>query len=234
MKKNFFAMVCLMLVALVGTSATMNAEPKKKDKVVVTLNDGTTVEGYIKNDLGSGLKRLFSSSGSIQSFVKVSPAEDGKNAVTYKAKDIKGYRYVDDGTEYESSDYNSAVPFKWNKKTRGLFRVEKRLENGTIYYYQTYVSRGGRNSVSYLVDTYGVKLRGDDRIYNLLVGGKSSGFHFFYSLEKLGPKALSDKYDEYFKDKARVKEMEDDPTVIIRVYDEYLKSNPPINRTEKK
>lgn len=225
--------MCLLMMAM-SAPMTMLAESKGKDKVIVTLNDGTTVEGYEKNDVGSGLKRLFSSSGSIVSFVKVSPTEDGKNAKTYKAKDIKGYKYAYDSIEYETQEFNAPVPFKWNNKTKGLFRVEKRMENGTIYSYQTWKSTGGKNQVSRLVTTYGVKLRGDDRIYNIILDGRIDMTYLALSLSKLGPKELAEKYNEYFKDNGHCKELVDDPTLIIRIYDEYLKTNPAISRTEKK
>lgn len=229
---KILTIMCLLLIAL-GTTTTMRAESKEKDKVIVTLNDGTTIEGYQKNDVSSGLKRLFGSSGSIISFVKVSPTADGKNAKVYKAKDIKGYKFVNEGTEFESQDFCSPVPFKWDKKTRGLFRVEKRLPNGTIYSYLTYISTGPRNQVSYLVTTYGVKLRGDDRIYNIIVNGKVDMTYLSLSLSKFGPKELSEKFGEYFKDKGHRKELVDDPTLIIRLYDEFLKTNPAISRSEK-
>ena len=227
MNKTFIAM-CLFATAL-STSVTMHAESKEKNKVIVTLNDGTTVTGYQKNDVGSGLRNLFKKTGSILSFVKVSPEEDGKKTQVYKAKDIKGYRFVNDSIEFESQDYDAQIPFKKDSKIRGLFRVEKRLPNGTIYSYLTYVTTGGRNQVSTLVTTYGVKLRGDDRIYNIIVGKRvCTSF-----LSRKGPKKLAEKYEEYFKDKGHCKELIDDPTLIIRLYDEYLETNPVISRSEK-
>lgn len=234
MKKGVLIASCALAVAL-STPFSMIAEEKEPEKVIVTLNDGTTITGYEKNDVGSGLKRLFGASGSIQSFVKVSPEKDGKNAKTYNAKDILGYKYANDTTiQYETSEYNSPVPFKLDKKTKGLFRVEKRLPNGTIYSYLTYISTGYRNQTSKLVTTYGVKLRGDDRIFNIIVNGRIATYDFLHLLSKKGPKDLAEKYEEYFKDDGHCKELVDDPTLFVRIYDDYLKTNPAISRTEKK
>lgn len=225
----------LMILFMFFCTLTVQAG-QKKEKVIVTLNDGTTVVGYEVNDLGSGIKNFFRSTGSIPSFVKVSPQMDGKNAKTYKAKEIKGYIYANDTTrQYESQYFNAPIPFKTEAKIRGLFQVVKRLPNGTIYTYQTYSTQDSKDRyVSSLNATYGVKLRGDDRIYNIIVNGQDDLTYLLLSLSRKGPKQLAEKYKDYFNDKEHQKEILKDPTIIIRLYDEYLKSNPAISRPEKK
>ncbi len=223
--------LCMFLCTL-----SAQAADKEREKVIITMNDGTTVVGYEVNDFGSGVKNFFRSSGSIPSFIKVSPEKDGKNAKTYKAKEIRGYTYANDTTvQYESQYLHALIPFTTNAKTRGLFRVFKRLPNGTIYEYQTYSTQDSKNLyISSLNTTYGVMLRGDDRIYNIIVNGRGDLTYLLLSLSRKGPKELAEKYEEYFNDEEHYKEITEDPTVVIRVYDDYLTSNPAISRQTKK
>ena len=225
----------LIILLMACYAFAMQATQKESDKLIVTLNDGTTVVGYEKNDVGSGLRNLFRTTGSIPSFVKMSPNPDGKNAKTYKAKDIKGYKYANDTTcQYESQDFNAPIPFKGDNKIRCLFRVVKRLPNGTIYCYDTYSTTDSKNlQVSTLNSTYGVKLRGDDRIYNIVLNGHVDISYLLLSLSKKGPKELAEIYKKYFNDDNHCKELVEDPTLIIRLYDDYLKTNQAIVRTSK-
>lgn len=103
----------------------------------------------------------------------------------------------------------------------------KRLPNGTIYCYDTYSTTDSKNS------TYGVKLRGDDRIYNIVLNGHVDISYLLMSLSKKGPKELAEIYKKYFNDENHCKELVEDPTLIIRLYDNYLKTNQAIVRTSK-
>ena len=237
LKQHLFIMkkTLLLLLALTFCSLCAQAGDDEKEKIIVTLNDGSTVEGYEVDNLGTRLKSRFRKTGSIPNSIKISPEPDGKNAKTYKADDIQGYKIVGDTTIlFESQDFDALIPFVKDAKMRGLFQVAAKRPNGTIYVYQTYSSVDSKNTyVSWLSGTYGVKLRGDDRVYNIVVNGKIDIARLLIALKDKGPEKLATVYEDFFDNEEHCDMFLKDPTVLITVYDNYLKANPPISRKEK-
>lgn len=225
----------ILLLAMTFSSLCAQAGDDEKEKVIVTLNDGSTVEGYEVDNLGTRLRNRFRKTGSIPNAIKISPEADGKNAKTYKADDIQGYKIVGDTTIlFESQDFDAMIPFVKDAKMRGLFQVAAKRPNGTIYVYQTYSSVDSKNAyVSWLGTTLGVKLRGDDRVYNIMVNGKIDIARLLIALKDKGPEKLATVYEDYFDSEEHCTKFLEDPTVLITVYDNYLKANPPISRQEK-
>lgn len=208
---------------------------QKKEKVIVTLNDGTNVVGYEVNDLGSGIKKSSVVQVLSLPLLRCHLRWMRRMPKLIRLRKSKGIYANDTTRQYESQYFNALIPFKTDAKIRGLFQVVKRLPNGIIYTYQTYSTQDSKDRyVSSLNATYGVKLRGDDSIYNIIVNGQDDLTYLLLSLSRKGPKQLAEKYKEYFNDKEHQKEILKDPTIIIRAYDEYLKSNPAISRPAKK
>lgn len=112
----------LLLLALTFCSLCAQAGDDEKEKIIVTLNDGSTVEGYEVDNLGTRLKSRFRKTGSIPNSIKISPEPDGKNAKSYKADDIQGYKIVGDTTIlFESQDFDALIPFVKDAKMRARF-----------------------------------------------------------------------------------------------------------------
>ncbi len=231
----FMKKTLVLLLALTFCSICAQAGDDEKEKLIVTLNDGSTIEGYEVNNLGTRLRGMFRKTGSIPNSIKISPEPDGKNAKTYKVDEIKGYKIVGDTTIlFESQDFDAIIPFVKDAKTRGLFQVAAKRPNGTIYVYQTYSSIDSKNSyVSWLGTTFGVKLRGDDRIFNIIVNGKINIARLLIALKNKGPEKLAEAYEDYFDSEEHCDKFLKDPSTLITVYDNYLKANPPISREEK-
>lgn len=226
----------ILLLSLTLSTLCAQAGEKENEKLIVTLNDGTTVEGYEVNNIGTRFRNMFRKSGSIPDFIKISPETDGKNAKTYKAEEIKGFKYASDTTiQFESQYFHAIIPFVKDAKTRGLFQVVTKRPNGTIYVYDTYSTTDSKNLyTSTLRRTYGIMLRGDDRIYNIIVNDRIDLSYLILSLKRKGPEKLLEIYEEYFDNEEHCKNFVDDPTILITLYDNYLKTNPVISREENK
>ncbi len=78
-----------------------------------------------------------------------------------------------------------------------------------------------------------MKLRGDDRVYNIMVNGKIDIARLLIALKDKGPEKLATVYEDYFDNEEHCTKFLEDPTILITVYDNYLKANPPISRQEK-
>ena len=87
--------------------------------------------------------------------------------------------------------------------------------------------------IPYLAKNAGFDRIGDDRIYNIVLNGHVDISYLLLSLSKKGPKELAEIYKKYFNDDNHCKELVEDPTLIIRLYDDYLKTNQAIVRTSK-
>lgn len=75
----FFLLVFLLSFRIVGAKDVLG-------QVVVTMNDGTVVNGYCENPIKHERAKI-----------KISPTIDGKNAVKYKAESILELKFIADG-----------------------------------------------------------------------------------------------------------------------------------------
>lgn len=222
------------------------AKKDKKDKedvhVEVILFSGDTINGYLRSDLKTGLKNIFSKSGSIIQYINVGEQPNGGETRRLSASEVKEYHFLEptegypDGARTISERINSPVPFKPHASVRGFAHVKDRRESGSILWWNVWVSSGGRNSQSRLVTAVGVKLKGAKAAYTLIVDGHINMWGIMNYLKKQSPE-LYQAIDEYYnksKDKkAHRKELLDNPSTFLLLYEDFLQNHDPLADPEE-
>lgn len=234
-----------LIIALISLTAVVNVsakdDPESKRIQAVTFS-GDTIIGYLHFNLKTGLKNMFSKSGSITQYITVGEQPKGGETKRYSASEIKEYRFLEptegypEGALVVSENINSPVPFKPNHSVRGFVNVLDQRESGSILWWQTWFSIGGQNSTRRLVPVIGVKFKGAKAAYALFLNGIDSSAYLFHYLKKTDPafkKYLEDYYNKGKDAKAHRKELKDNPSTILTLYEEYLKTNPPLNDPEE-
>lgn len=236
-------LIVFLVLALCGVSFTAKADDPESRHVRVYLNDGDSIEGYIRSDLKTGLKNMFSKTGSILQYINVGKEAKGGETTRYSAKDIKGYRFLEategypEGAMYISSSINAPSMFKSGNKVRGFAFVLDSRPSGKILQWNVWESTGGRNSQQRLVPAVGVFFAGDDAAYPFMINGRLQGWYLFHHLKKKAPQ-LHKFIEEYLnkgKDKdAHRQEIVDNPSVMLTLYEQYLaEGNPALNLAEE-
>ncbi len=234
-----------LISTLVLAAATCVAAFAEKDPddyhVQVVLADGDTITGYIHNDLKTGLKNMFSKTGSIRQYINVGEKLNGGETKRYSASEIKEYRFLEptegypDGAVCVSDIINSPGMFKPMRFVRGLAWELDRRESGSILRWDVYQSTGGRNSVSYLVPAIGIRLNGARGAFIIAANGMFNDTLFMLYLKKKYPE-LKKAWEEYYhkgKDaKAHRKELVDNPSTALLFYEKFLLTNPQIQNEE--
>ena len=65
--------------------------------VKVALESGDTITGYIRNDLKTGLKNMFSKGGLLRQYINVGAEPKGGETHRYHAREVKEYRFLEAG-----------------------------------------------------------------------------------------------------------------------------------------
>lgn len=227
----------LILSAAISLTA-FGAKDPDEYHVQVILANGDTVTGYIRNDLKTGLKNMFSKTGSIRQYVNVGEEPNGGPTKRYSAKEVREYRFTEptegypDGAVCVSEMINSPGVFKPLKYVRGFAWELDRRESGSILRWDVWESTGGRNSVSRLVPAVGVKFKGAPATFILAVNGQFNDWYLTYYLKKNYPE-LKEAWEQYYhkgKDaKAHRKELLDNPSTALAFYEDFILTNPPLN-----
>ena len=87
-----------ILIAMICVAAAMPAAAKDDPDsrhVKLTMMNGDTITGWIRHDLMTGLKNMFSKSGSIIQYVNISDAPDKGESRRYSATEVKELRYLE-------------------------------------------------------------------------------------------------------------------------------------------
>lgn len=206
--------------------------------IKAVLFNGDSIEGYLRSDLKTGLKNMFSKSGTIRQYINVGVEPKGGDTRRYSASEIKEYRFVEttegypEGFTVVSEKINSPAPFKPNTCVRGFASELYRGENGSILKWNVWESTGGRNVQSRIVPVIGVKFKGAKAAYGLITNGGVSLALLRNYLKKRAPelkKIIEDYYYKCADHKAHFWELMDNPSTILRLYDEYVKIYGPIN-----
>lgn len=229
----------ISLTAVVKVSA--KDDPESKHIQAVTFS-GDTLTGYLHFNLKTGLKNIFSKSGSIIQYITVGGQPKGGETKRYSASEIKEYRFLEptegypEGALVISENINSPVPFKPNHSVRGFVNVLDQRDSGSILWWQVWDSTGGQYSTRRLVPVVGVKLKGAKAAYALFINGSNSSAYLFNYLKKIDPdlkKYFEDYYNKGKDAKAHRKELKDNPSTMLTLYEEYMKTNPPLNDPEE-
>ncbi len=197
------------------------------------LANGDTIIGYVQNDIKTGLKNMFSKTGSIRQYVNISTEPKGGNKKRYKASEIKEYRFLEttegypEGATCISEMINTPSLFKPLSYNRGLVWELDRRESGSILRWDVWESSGGRNSISRLVPAIGIKLKELPAAFIISANGQYNDWYIMYYLKKNYPK-LHKAWEEYYHKgddaKAHRKELLDNPSSALLFYENFLKS----------
>lgn len=230
--------ITLFLLMIMALSPDVVAKSDPEESLVeVTLFNGEKIDGYLRYDLKTGLKNIFSKSGSVQQYINVADLPKKGATHRYSASEVKEYRFLETSEAYPegavivSEMINSPLPFKPNACVRGFARELFRGENGSILKWDVWETTGGRNSVSRLVPAIGVKLKGAKAAYSILVNGRFSDALLLNYLKKQSPELkdfINQYYDKGKDSKGHRNELKDNPSTFLSVYNEFLQSHEPL------
>ncbi len=233
-------LAALALIALC-LCASAKSDPESVH-VQVVLFSGDTITGYLRNDLKTGVKNFFSKSGSIQQYINVGEEPKGGETQRLSASQVKEYRYLQttesdpEGAVVVSERINAPVMFKPNASVRGFARELDRRDNGSIIRWQVWESYGHQGSQRRLVPVVGVKFRGSKAAYIIVHNGGFTSALLMNYLKKASPefREVLNQYYQKGKDaKAHRKELVDNPSTILLLYDEFLKTHPALDDEEE-
>lgn len=233
----------ISLFIAVATCFTAFAEKDPDDyHVQVVLANGDTITGYIHNDLKTGLKNLFSKTGSLRQYINVGSELKGGETKRYSASEVREYRFLEpteaypDGSVCISEIINAPKMFKALNYIRGFVWQLNRRDSGSILSWDVWESTGGQNSTSRLVPATGVKFKGAPAAFIIAVNGKFNDTLLRYYLNKKYPE-LKKAWEEYYhkgKDaKAHRKELLDNPSTALLFYENFIADNPPLNDSKE-
>lgn len=210
--------------------------------VTVTLTNGDTITGYIRSDLKTGLKNMFSKTGSIRQYINVGVKPKGGETKRYNASEVKEYRFLPneaypEGAVCVADTINSPGLFKPLSCVRGFAWELDRRDSGSLLEWDVWETTGGRNSTSRLVPAIGVKLKGANAAYIIVNNKLFNDTQLCLYLKKQYPELL-DAWNEYYGKgpdaKAHRKELTDNPSTALVFYENFLKTHEPIVHKETK
>lgn len=196
---------------------------------VVKMN-GDTIYGYLHNDAKTMAKNLFSKSGTLQQYINISEEPDSKGT-RYSADEVSEIRWFDSNIAPNtrvSMSVNAPRMFKAKNYTRGFTWLWDRRPAGSIIKYEVWETSGGRNPVSRLVPVVSVYFEGARGAYMLFSNGSVSLallYHYMKDAASEFHKMLKEYYGDSPDAKAHCNELRDNPSTILDLYEEYLKTH---------
>lgn len=151
--------------------ASAQSDDPERDHVRVTLNNGKVVEGYVQNYWVDGklFKRMNTS-------FTMSPAADGKDAVSYDADDVKAIDFVQKTSpsgrydHLESQLVANPSTFKPKATRRQFVYCEGENKVGKMYWWNGVDSQNMQLGKMNISTIYGVCLKGDDTVVPFMTG----------------------------------------------------------------
>lgn len=213
----------ILLLLLIGTTCPSEAkkpEDQEFRRVVVTLNDGTTVDGYLHRNWHAEASLLKRENYSF----KIVPTPESKEATRYTADEVRSIEYTEksenhpDGIRWES--HPVATPnFKSRYHTTRQFVCCGRAnDRAALYWWKTWdVTTNAQGQTRKLITVKGIRFSEDTVVYryslvnSVLLKDKKPGLQEFMKAWFKGPEG-----------KARKKESKEDGTWMLRMYDDYL------------
>lgn len=196
---------------------------------VVKMN-GDTIYGYLHNDAKTVAKNLFSKSGTLLQYINISEEPDSKRT-RYSADEVSEIRWFDNNIAPNtrvSMSVNAPRMFKAKNYTRGFTWLWDRRPSGSIVKYEVWETSGGRNRISRLVPVVSVYFEGAKGAF-MLYSNNSVSFALLYHYMKDAAPEFHKMLKEYYGDspdaKAHCNELKDNPSRILDLYDEYLRTH---------
>lgn len=231
-----------MMALMASPALPAKDDNPESNHVKVTLVDGTEIDGYLRNDLKTGLKNMFSKTGTIRQYINVGAERKGGETTRYSAKDVKEYRFLEateawpDGAVFVSEYINTPGPFKPLNCKRGFAQEMNRTDCGKILRWTVTVQEGGRNTRIRYVPAIGVKFNGAKCAFPLFIDGGHSNSILLHYLKKQNPE-LKKTIEQYFnkgKDaKAHRKELAENPSIILDLYADFIAEHGPLADPEE-
>lgn len=196
---------------------------------VVKMN-GDTIYGYLHDDAKTIAKNLFSKSGTLLQYINISEEPDSKRT-RYSADDISEIRWFDNNIAPNtrvSMSVNAPRMFKAKNYTRGFTWLWDRRPAGCIVKYEVWETSGGRNPISRLVPVVSVYFEGARGAFMLYSNNSVSFALLFHYMKDAAPefhKMLKEYYGDSPDAKAHCNELKDNPSRILDLYEEYLKTH---------
>lgn len=196
---------------------------------VVKMN-GDTIYGYLHNDAKTMTKNLFSKSGTLQQYINISEEPDSKGT-RYSADDVSEIQWFDNNIAPNtrvSMSVNAPRMFKAKNYTRGFTWLWDRRPAGCIIKYEVWETSGGKNPVSRLVPVVSVYFEGAKGAFMLYSNNSVSVALLYHYMKEAAPefhKILKEYYDDSPDWKAHRNELKDNPSIILNLYEEYLKTH---------
>ncbi len=208
----------------------------KDNYVQIVKMNGDTIRGYLHNDVKTVAKNLFSKSGSLLQYINFSEEPDGK-CTRYSADDVSEISWFNSMQTSApnlrlSTPMNAPRMFKWKNYTRGFTWLWDRRPGGCIVKWECWSTTGGKNPVSRLVPAVSVYFTGTKGAFMLYSNGSLSFALLYHYMKEVAPgfhEMLEQYYGKGPDASAHCRELKDNPSTILALYEEYLKTNPPIN-----
>lgn len=200
---------------------------------VVKIN-GDTIFGYLHNDVKTIAKNLFSKSGSLLQYINISEEPDSK-ATRYSADEVSEIQWFNNHLAPNtrvSMSMHSPLMFKFKHYTRGFTWLWDRRPGGSIVKWEAWDTTGGKNPVRRLVPVVSVYFEGTKGAFILYYNNSVSLSQLYHYMKEAAPEfhaILNEYYDNSPDWKAHRKELKDNPSTILALYEDYLQTHDCIN-----
>ena len=207
------------------------------NQVVVTFENGDTIEGYLRKDIRTVAKNMFSSLGgstTIPKFINISHEPKGE-ATRYSSNEASRIHFRAVSATFPSGAIEVAEDIMFTKvfnksftSHRGFVWLWEERPSGGIYRWSNWVTTGGKNPQRRLVPAVGVRLSGIPGVFLISESNNVFLSLLFLYLKKETPELYS-FMKEYYEDsqdcKGHKNELQMDPSTILDLYEKYLKTH---------
>ena len=213
------------LLLFVSVCVMMAQTNDERDHVVVTLNDGKEIEGYItrywtENGLLGSVNRSF----------KMVPLES-KEEVHYTAEEVQKVHFLQSVYGNNKEDVVSAqvahpTTFNPRRQARQFVHFEDATDRGTLYWWNGIDSQRMQLGTATLTTIYGVRLKGDEVIIPFMTGSVVT-LNVLRAFYKKRDKKMVDYLDQKILSggKRLWENMAQHPGILLQFIDEYYSNN---------
>ena len=227
MKRFLLAVACAGLLFPAATWAKKSLTPA--DHVVVTLADGSTVQGYLYDHWYKG---QYASTVPNTKFSIVEKMDDEKDdrdeytvndvsAIDFTSPEVKPAHYRACKVAY--FDTEKLMQLLINYKYQIMAR-DSASAHATIYRCTVLVPATVGDNVLYEAEQYGVMMEGNPVVYPIVTGGKLDLEAMYHHLRGGKNGKFTRFMKNHFKKKKNRKAVERSPQAFLQVYEEYLSS----------
>ena len=221
MTKRLF--LCLFLFAFI--TVMMAQGNNERDHVVVTLHDGTEVEGFVTRYwTENGLL------GSVNRDFKMRPLNTSEER-HYNAEQVEKIRFIHAiyGNNKEnviSAQVAHPTTFRPHRQVRQFVHIEDATSRGTIYWWNGIDSQRMQLGTATLTTIYGVRLADDEIIIPFMTGSVVT-LNVFRNVYKKKDKKLVDYLDQRILSggKRLWDTMSQHPGMLLQFIDDYYSNN---------